>query len=236
MTLYGCWAVPRSASTAFERMAAQRGDLEVDSEPFARAYYDGPDARSARFGTTRPDATFAAVRTAVLARATHDDCFVKDMAYQVLPALTEELAHAGPHTILVRDPAESLVSLARRWPDFTEDEAGFTAATALVARLDAFGVPVHVVDSDDLRRQPAGTVAAWCRAVGLPFLAEALEWEPGMRADWERWSEWHTETATSRGFVAPPSDPAPVPAALRPAVDAATPHYLALRGRRLEPR
>jgi hypothetical protein len=235
MTLYGCWAVPRSASTAFERMVTQRGDLEVVSEPFARAYYDGPDARSHRFDATDPEATFAAVRAAVLGRAARAGCFVKDMAYQVLPALDDALARAGPHTVLVRDPSESLPSLARRWPDFTEEEAGFRAATALVERLDDLGATVVVIDSDDLRRRPAATVRTWCEAVGLPFVERALRWEPGMRDDWQRWAEWHAETASSRGFVAPSPEPAEVPAGLRPAVEAALPHYHALRHRRLRP-
>src|SRR5436190_18285032 len=152
VTLFGCWAVPRSASTALERMVTQRGDLDVVSEPFAHAYYDGPEAQSPRFEMTRPDATFANVRSELLARAAQRHCFVKDMAYQALPALDAELAAAGPHTILVRHPAESLSSLARQWPDFTTDEAGFSAALDVTQRLEAFGVPVCVIDSDDLRR------------------------------------------------------------------------------------
>src|SRR3712207_7439034 len=35
------WAVPRSLSTAFERVFVERDDLEVLHEPFSAAYYYG---------------------------------------------------------------------------------------------------------------------------------------------------------------------------------------------------
>ena len=35
------WAVPRSISTAFERVFVERDDFEVLHEPFSAAYYYG---------------------------------------------------------------------------------------------------------------------------------------------------------------------------------------------------
>src|SRR5919108_185331 len=37
------WAVPRSLSTAFERVFVERDDLEVLHEPFSASYYYGED-------------------------------------------------------------------------------------------------------------------------------------------------------------------------------------------------
>ena len=170
--LWALWAVPRSASTAFERMVAQRGDLAVVSEPFSAAYYDGPEARSSRFACTAPAATFEGVRAELLDGAAQRPTFVKDMTYQVLPAVDDELVGGCRHTFLVRDPAWSLPSLGRRWPDFTVDEAGFTAMAALVGRVEADGAEVVVIDSDDLRRIPSG----WC---GLGVAASASTSMPG---------------------------------------------------------
>ena len=233
-SLYALWAVPRSASTAFERMIAERGDLDVVSEPFSAAFYDGPDARSDRFGCTAPDATFASVRSSLLERAAARAVFVKDMAYQALPAADAGLLDGVSHTFLVRDPAWSIPSLAARWPDFTEVETGFGAVVELLDRVDARGHDAVVIDSDDLRRRPEAVAAAWCDRVGLPQEAAALSWEPGMREGWDRWSEWHGSTAASSGFRPPDEHPPLVddPRVLA-AIDAARPLYEALVARRL---
>jgi hypothetical protein len=234
--LVAVWAVPRSASTAFERSVAQRGDLEVVSEPFSAAYYDGPQARSSRFAPTAPDATFAAVRARLLSAAASRPTFVKDMAYQVLPAADAELVERTRHTFLVRDPRWSLASMAARWPDFTTDEAGFTAVAALIERVEATGRPVVVIDSDDLRRDPVGMTRAWCDAVGLDFEPRALGWEPGLRGGWERWEDWHAATAASTGFVPPDPEPPEVSDVyLAAAIEEATPLYRAIVERRLRP-
>jgi hypothetical protein len=42
------WAVPRSISTAFERVFVERDDFEVLHEPFSASYYYGEDRLSNR--------------------------------------------------------------------------------------------------------------------------------------------------------------------------------------------
>ncbi|MFM8302918.1 MAG: hypothetical protein ACKOA9_01265 [Actinomycetota bacterium] len=231
------WAVPRSVSTAFERMVAERGDLEVLSEPFSVAYYDGPEARSSRYPCTAPEATFAAVRRRVLEAGTTAAVFCKDMAYHVLPALDDALMRACHHTVLIRDPAWSLPSLAAQWPDFTTDEAGFAAAHALHDRLREAGCDVVVLDAADLCRDPEEMVAQWCARAGLPVRPESLRWSSGMRPEWTRWQEWHATTAASTGFLAAP-EPPPVSSdrRMRDAITAARAHYGALAAHALRPK
>lgn len=52
------WAVPRSASTAFERVFIERGEHEVIHEPFSATYYHSTQRRSDRFldGDAEPNA------------------------------------------------------------------------------------------------------------------------------------------------------------------------------------
>ena len=64
--------------------------------------------------------------------------------------------------------------------------------------------------------------------MGLPFLEESLTWEPGMRAEWELWGEWHAKTARSTGFSAldpPPAPPGPDEPRLYEAYQTALPVY-----------
>ena len=42
----GPWAVPRSVSTALERVFVERGDFKVFHEPFSVSYYYSPERRS----------------------------------------------------------------------------------------------------------------------------------------------------------------------------------------------
>jgi hypothetical protein len=162
---------------------------------------------------------------------------VKDMAYHVDAIASPQLLDRFVNTFLVRDPAEALPSLAARWPDFTDEEAGYAALAHLVALVERRDGDVVIVDSDDLCRDPAGTVRAYCERVGIPFLPEALRWEPGMRPEWELWRDWYGATATGTGFR-PPTAVAPPPPdepRLARAYDRCAPIYAELRARRVRP-
>jgi len=65
---------------------------------------------------------------------------------------------------------------------------------------DAGGDASLVIDSDDLVARPAATMAAYCAAVGLPFVPRALTWEPGVRPEWRRYARWHVEASAGSGF------------------------------------
>ncbi len=229
------WSVPRSGSTAFERMMIERGDHVVLSEPFSSAYYDGPEQRSTRFPVTEPDATVPKIARDLVLAATDAPLFVKDMAYHALAGATPELLAPFTSAFLIRDPARSIPSFSARWPDFTDEELGFAALASFVAMVEALGRPVVVIDNDDLRADPAGIVAAWCEAVGIPFDADALGWEPGEQTGWDRWADWHETTARSTGFLPPEAGPAPAPDDPRvaEAIARAAPTYEALHARRL---
>ena len=43
-------------------------------------------------------------------------------------------------------------------------------------------------------------MAAYCAAVGLPFIPHALTWDPGDRPEW-RSARWHVDVSASSGFV-----------------------------------
>jgi len=216
----------------------ERGDHRVLSEPFSHAYYDGPARRSSRFETTHAEATIERILADVLDQAAHEPVFVKDMAYHALRDDADAdaaLLTRCTNTFLIRDPAWTVPSLARRWPDFTRDEVGFDALARLVATTEQLGVEPLIIDNDDLRSDPPGTVAAWCQAVGIPFVPEALSWEPGHQDGWDRWSDWHQTTTRSRGFFPLTGEPPP-PVADRRIADAiatAQPAYERLRARKL---
>ena len=50
------WAVPRSISTAFERVFVERDDFEIFHEPFSASYYYSEERLSDRYSDVEPKA------------------------------------------------------------------------------------------------------------------------------------------------------------------------------------
>jgi hypothetical protein len=229
------WSAPRSRSTAFERMMIERGDHVVFDEPFSARYYYSPERRSSRYETTIADSTASAIMARLLEAAASRPVFVKDMAYHASGVLTEELLGELVNTFLVREPRAALASFARKWPDLTEEEAGYGRlgeAFAVAGRLTGETPPV--LEADDLAREPTSLVRAWCDAIGIPYFADALCWEPGMPEEWELWRDWYGTVAQSSGFEPPaPAQPPQLDERLEAIAARAQPVYEELASVRL---
>jgi hypothetical protein len=106
------------------------------------------------------------------------------------------------HAFLIRRPEEIAASSYAVEPDMGIDAIGLEMLHDLHAAVRVAGGhrPV-VIDSDDLITRPEATIAAYCAAVGLPFIPEALTWPPGARAEWRRSARWHVDVSASGGFV-----------------------------------
>ncbi len=169
----------------------------------------------------------AAIEEAALERPV----FFKDMAYQAATMLGPDLLKRFDNCFLVRDPAATLRSMARRWPDFTDDESGWVHLEEAVQITESLGQPRVLLDAELLCRDPAGVVEEWCTRMDLPYDPDALTWEPGMRPEWGLWDDWHASTARSTGFSElndPPPPPTPGEARLYEAYQQALPIYLRL--------
>lgn len=186
------WAIPRSTSTAFEWMMRQRGDLDCLHEPFGEAWYQGENPLWPRFTAgekTTQGLTIESVWEDIKVRAEKGPVFLKDFPHYINHMWTPEFLSQFTHAFLIRDPAKTITSVYDKWPDFDELEVGFPEQRALFDLLSALnGSPPPVIDSDDLLENPEGMVEAFCAAVDIPFLPEALSWEPG--ADTGDYSWW----------------------------------------------
>ncbi len=182
----------------------ERGDHVVLDEPWSRAYYFGPERRSDRYPLTFPESTYANVEAGVLAAGTSASVFVKDMAYHAISAISDEALGAMTHTFLTRDPVAALTSLHQRWPDFTDEEAGYVAQRQLFDRvIRVTGSTPTVIDSDMLRADPDRVIRERCTRVGIEHRPESLHWTPGMRPEWQLWRNWYENAAASTGFAPP---------------------------------
>jgi len=239
------WAVPRSTSTAFEWMMRQRGDLDCLHEPFGEAWYQGEEPFWPRFqpgDKTTPGLTLESVWDDIRARADKGPVFIKDFPHYINHMWDEALLANFTHAFLIRDPALTITSMYAKWPDFDAAEVGFPEQRALFDLLTALnGTPPPVIDSSDLLENPQQIVKAFCEAVGIPFLEDALSWEPG--ADTSQYSWWdggsfHANLKNSTGLTPQKRkyvEIAEAPARVRHVHRRMKPHYDRLHRHRITP-
>ncbi|MFE1265152.1 sulfotransferase family protein [Streptomyces albogriseolus] len=231
------WGMPRSRSTAFFRMMAERGDFQVLHEPFSNLAEFG----SAEVGG-RTVGTEAELLSAIRELARSTPVFFKDTTDERYPALLADEAFLGrdaTHTFLIRHPVETIASYHELNPQVRlhqiGGEAQFELYRAVAARCAR---PPVVIDSSDLVENAPGLVEAYCAAVGIAFLPDALNWRPGQRSEWQRTSRWHAEASASAGFRTTRRDHRVDPAAdpvLSSYLRHHLPFYETLHERRLRP-
>jgi len=239
------WAVPRSTSTAFEWMMRQRGDLDCLHEPFGEAWYQGEDPLWPRFqpgDKTTPNLTIESVWEAIKAKAENGPVFIKDFPHYINHMWDEAFLSHFTHAFLIRDPAKTLTSLYARWPDFDELEVGDPEQRALFDLVSALnGKRPPVIDSDDLLEDPHGITAAFCDAVEIPFIPEALTWPAGGDPSEHSWwdgGSFHANLAQSTGLTPQPRkyiDLEDAPERVRRVYRRMMPHYQHLFDHRLRP-
>jgi Sulfotransferase domain len=231
------WAVPRSVSTALERVFVERGDFKVFHEPFSVSYYYSPERRSERFATaqTKQEYGYGEILDLMLG-VEEKRVYFKDMAYHVAGLINEEFVSRFTNTFIIRNPAPVIASLSRFWPDFTLEETGYEEQHRLFELAVENGEDPAVVDAADLTADPEATIRAYCEKLGVPFMPESLAWEPGDVPEWEMWTEWHEEVQDSTGIKSEPlEDDTEVPAGLESVYESCLPYYEELHARRLRP-
>ena len=223
------WAVPRSISTAFERVFVERDDFEVLHEPFSDAYYYGTDRQSDRYADKepKPEYSFENVLRNVF-EPRDNRVFVKDLAYQAKNLLSPEFASRFVNTFIVRDPKYVLVSLYKMWPDFTFEETGYEDLHRLFRYATENGEDVAVVDAMTFSENPAGVIAAYCEHLEIPFRSGSLTWESGEVEDWERWKGWHDAAEESTGIEPATRRDPELPPELEEVYERCLPYYYEL--------
>jgi Sulfotransferase domain len=227
------WSVPRSRSTAFFRMMAERGDFIVVHEPFSYlVMYGHTDVGGTQVRSERD-----------LVRALLDlpgQVFAKESTGVRYPEVlaTPEFLDRWTHTFLIRDPRETIPSYLTLEPGTRIRNIGFELMHELYTVVaEHTGRQPVVVDAADLVRDPEVTVKAYCAATGIPFIRAALSWQPGERPEWQPSRRWHETVAATSGFGAVSAGSATVPDAVAaPYLRHHLPYYEALHAHRLIPR
>lgn len=198
------WSIPRSISTAVERMMMARGDFKVLHEPFSYYYYVKEQRAAAVHMNVDADAplNFSEIVASVLNEAENAPVFFKDMSYHVISRADPAFLSNFVNTFIIRDPAITLLSHAKLNPAFTLEEAGYEATSQLVDMVaEQTGETPPIVDAEDIIEDPYGVIKGYSERAGIPFLPESLTWEQGFKEEWKSWEKWHLDAAKSTGFV-----------------------------------
>lgn len=194
------WCVPRSISTAFERVFVERDDFEVLHEPFSAAYYYSEDRLSERFADeAKAENSYKNILEDVL-KPREKRVFLKDMAYHAKPLIGPDLTSHFVNTFIIRDPKYVLVSMYKMWPDFTFEEAGYEELYRLFRVAEDAGQEPIVVDAMTFSENPVAVLSTYCERARIPFREDDLTWQPREVRRWENWEGWHEEAQKSTGI------------------------------------
>jgi hypothetical protein len=195
------WSGPRNLSTAMMYAFAARGDCAVWDEPFYAAWLEAT-------GTAHPMAAeIVAAHEADPARVAEalaapppdgqPHLYAKHMPHHMAPNFPLGWAEGWVHAHLVRHPARVLASYAAKRDAVTFEEIGYAQQAEYHARF-----PGPVIDSTDIRRDPAAMLERLCAEIGLPFTEAMLAWPAGPKPFDGIWARhWYGAVHRSTGFA-----------------------------------
>lgn len=186
----------------------ERGDLTTLHEPFIYLYYVH-DAKKelAWFDVDSSHPTsYTDIKRMILRAAESNTVFVKDMCYYVADYIFKDAPFLKrmKSTYLIRDPKKALISYYRLDPDLSSEEVGLEAQyRQFCFTADLTGAPPIVIDAEDLLADTEGVVRAYCGALGLPFLAQSLNWSEELPPSWRHVAGWHQTLQDSKTIKKP---------------------------------
>lgn len=228
--LYFLWCVPRSRSTAFEKMMASTSQFKVFGEPFIDIYKQGIKShRDFAIAKRRFDATF----NDMLNDSIQEPVFVKDMGYHASPFIGDKQIMAAHHAFLIRDPRLSIPSLYKMRENFHKNEAGFDGQVALYKKIQKLtGKRPHVFDAEILAESPHKTVSNYFESIDVDMPKSVLNWQIGSRPDWQGRESWHIDAINSTAFFRSKKtiDESLIPTWVKAIINSNLPHYHFLQG------
>jgi len=224
------WSGPRNLSTAMMRSFGARADCAVSDEPFYAAYLaatglEHPMRQEVQASQPQDAAQVAADMVGPVPGG-KSVWYQKHMSHHMIEGFPLDWMDGVTNVFLLRSPERVLASYAQKRESVTLADVGFEGQAMLFDRVaQRTGTTPVVVDSEDVRRDPRGTLSALCAAIDLPFDAGMLSWPQGQHADDGVWApHWYGAIFKTTEFA--PPDPMPdLPEHLRPIAEAARPFY-----------
>lgn len=232
------WSGPRNISTAMMRSWENRPDCTVVDEPLYAYYLN-------RTGDQHPG--YEAVLQSqssdydqVTWQLANDQCnhaiqYQKHMTHHWFDGLPLHWAKHLTHVFLIRDPHEIVASYAAVRGNCTLQDIGVVQQAKLFNLLSELSdVPIVVVDSNEVLKDPRSVLSTLCDQLGIEFYEQMLNWPAGKRDTDGVWAPyWYKSVEASTGFKAYSPSSYQLTPTLQKVVDAAMPYYEAMAERAL---
>jgi Sulfotransferase domain len=195
------WSGPRNLSTAMMYAFAARGDCAVWDEPFYTPYLNatGSDHPLAAqiIAAHESDPAKVAARCGGPVPGDKKHIYMKHMPHHMLPGFGLNWTADCVNVHLIRHPARVIASYSTKRENPTLHDIGFPQQMALYEAIG--GV---VVDSHDIRANPAEMLDRLCAEIGLDFTEKMLHWPAGGHRDDGVWAKhWYGAVHQSTGFA-----------------------------------
>lgn len=207
-TLLALWSGPRNVSTALMYAFAQRADCQVFDEPFFGHFLR-------HTGVARPSRTevLRTMRTHPVEVLEHLQTpsgkpfhFLKNMANHTLGTDLSWLAQYR-NVILTRHPRKVIASYTRQIDQPTLMDLCYAEQWRIIQHLEGMGLPVTVIDSDDILADPDTALRRMCAAFQIPYDTAMLQWPAGPRPEDGVWAKyWYHSVHRSTGWAAPSAE------------------------------
>lgn len=225
------WSGPRNISTAMMRSWDSRGDTFVCDEPLYAYYlrktgFDHPISGEiiAHYESDWP--RVADWLTGPIPGG-QPYFYQKHMAQHLLPEVDRGWLDNLHNCLLIRDPREMLISLAKVLPNPTLSDTGMPQQREILHWIKSrTGRVPPVLDARDVLVQPREMLERLCQALDIPFTDRMLAWPPGRRATDGIWApHWYAEVEKSTGFQPYKKRDEPLPEKLKPLLAECQPIY-----------
>ena len=195
------WCVPRSLSTAFEKMFDNRGDFFVISEPFLGNYKYKRDNYT-NFSNKYFMQKNNEILESILCKSLKENTFVKDMAYHVDLRTSRTLIERSINIFLIRNPVHTVPSLYSMNPKFTLYEVGYHSIYRVFkeAQKTKTNIPA-IIDGELLKKNPASTMEKLANRVSIDKRLDSLTWSLGSKKEWAGREDWHLNAINSSRFT-----------------------------------
>ncbi|UWQ41376.1 HAD family hydrolase [Leisingera aquaemixtae] len=224
------WSGPRNLSTAMMYAFGNRGDCAVVDEPFYAAYLamtglDHPMRSEILDSQPQVPEAVAKVLLGPVPGA-KPYYYQKHMTQHMIPGVPRDWMREAVNVFLIRHPARVIASYAAKRENPTLEDIGFRQQAELFDLVRSWGQTPVVVDSHDIRENPAAKLEQLCDAIGIPYSPKMLSWPKGGHKDDGVWAEhWYGAVWSSTGFAGAEGPLPDVPDALQPVLQAAMPYY-----------
>lgn len=232
------WSGPRNLSTAMMYAFGNRPDCAVVDEPFYAAYLaltgiDHP-LRDEILASQSQNPSEVADQISGSNPAQKPHFYQKHMTQHMIDGVPRDWMRDVTNVFLIRHPARVIASYAAKRENPTLDDIGFRQQAELFDLVKGWGQTPIVIDSHDIRDDPAGMMRKLCKAVNLEFTDDMLGWPKGGHKNDGVWAKhWYGAVWRSTGFAGAEGPLPEVSDDLQPVLEAALPFYEQMKAEKI---